>query len=47
MPDDSALRLVVLSPEQFYSKQEPRMASEDALDFVRNNGPNHDIAATG
>jgi predicted AAA+ superfamily ATPase len=38
VPDDSALRLVVLGPEQFYSKEEPRMANEAVLDYVRNNG---------
>ena len=38
VPDDSALRLVVLSPEQFYSKEEPRLANEAVLDYVRNNG---------
>ncbi|MFA7234004.1 MAG: DUF499 domain-containing protein [Terrimicrobiaceae bacterium] len=38
VPDDSALRLVVLPPEQFYSREEPRLANEAALDYVRNNG---------
>lgn len=38
VPDDSALRLVVLAPEQFYSKEEPRLAHEAVLDYVRNNG---------
>jgi uncharacterized protein len=27
VPDDGALRLVVLSPEKFYSKHETRIAS--------------------
>ena len=39
VPDDGALRLVLLSPEKFYSKQEARVASDEVLDFVRNNGP--------
>ena len=38
VPDDSALRLVVLPPEQFYSREEPRLANEGVLDCVRNNG---------
>jgi len=38
VPDDSALRLIVLAPEQFYSKEEPRLATEAMLDYVRNNG---------
>ncbi len=38
VPDDSALRLLVLSPEQFYSKEEPRLAHDAVLDYVRNNG---------
>ena len=38
VPDDSALRLVVLAPEQFYAKEEPRLAHEAVLDYVRNNG---------
>ncbi|MCX6953048.1 MAG: DUF499 domain-containing protein [Verrucomicrobia bacterium] len=38
VPDDSALRLVVLSPEQFYSREEPRLAHDAVLDYVRNNG---------
>jgi predicted AAA+ superfamily ATPase len=43
VPDDSALRLVVLSPEQFYSREEPRLALEAVLNCVRNNGmkPRH------
>jgi uncharacterized protein len=39
VPDDGALRLVLLSPEKFYSKQEARIASDEVVDFVRNNGP--------
>jgi predicted AAA+ superfamily ATPase len=38
VPDDSALRLVVLPPEQFYARDEPRLAFEGVLDCVRNNG---------
>jgi len=38
VPDDGALRLVVLAPELFYSREEPRLATDDTLDYVRNNG---------
>ena len=38
VPDDSALRLVVLSPEQWYSRDEQRQATNAVLDYVRNNG---------
>ena len=38
VPDDKALRLVMLAPEQFYSREEPRQASDSVLDYVRNNG---------
>jgi predicted AAA+ superfamily ATPase len=38
VPDDSALRLVVLTPDHFYSREEPRLAVEAALDHVRNHG---------
>ena len=38
VPDDSALRLVVLPPEQFYSREEPRLAEEGVLDYVRHHG---------
>jgi predicted AAA+ superfamily ATPase len=38
VPDDSALRLVVLSPEQFYSREEPRLANDGVLNCVRNHG---------
>jgi len=43
VPDDSALRLVVLSPEQWYSREEQRTANQAVLDYVRNNGnkPRH------
>jgi predicted AAA+ superfamily ATPase len=39
VPDDSALRLVVLPPEKWYSREESRLAFEAALECMRNNGP--------
>jgi len=36
--DDGALRLVVFAPEQFFSREEPRVAFGGVLDYVRNNG---------
>ena len=41
--DDGALRLILLPPDKFYSKQEDRLAKEEVLTFVRNNGskPRH------
>jgi len=38
VPDDSALRLVFLAPEYFYSREESRLAFDAVLDYVRNNG---------
>jgi len=38
VPDDSALRLVILQPESWYSREESRLAVDSALDCVRNNG---------
>jgi len=38
VPDDGALRLVVLAPEQFYSRDETRLAFEGVLDHVRGHG---------
>lgn len=38
VPDDSALRLVVLTPEQFYAREETRPAFDAVLDIIRNNG---------
>jgi predicted AAA+ superfamily ATPase len=38
VPDDGALRLVMLPPEQFYAKDEPRVATDGVLEYVRNNG---------
>jgi len=39
VPDDTALRLVVLPPESWYSKEESRPAVEAVLVGIRNNGP--------
>src|SRR5262245_66290023 len=39
VPDDAALRLVVLPPDSWYSRDEPRLAFEAALLCVRSNGP--------
>jgi predicted AAA+ superfamily ATPase len=36
--DDSALRLVFLSPDKSYSKQEQQTAFDEVLDFVNSNG---------
>ena len=36
--DDSALRLVVLGPEYFYSREEPRPASDAIVEYGRSNG---------
>ena len=47
VPDDTALRLVVLPPEHWYSREETRLAVEAVLDSVRNNGPSRAIAAIG
>lgn len=38
VPDDGALRLIVLAPEQFYSREESRLAFDSVLDHVRNHG---------
>lgn len=38
VPDDSALRLVVLPPQQFYARKETRPSFDAVLDYVRNNG---------
>jgi hypothetical protein len=38
VPDDGALRLVVLPPEQFYSRDETRPAFEGVTDHDRSNG---------
>ncbi len=38
VPDDGALRLVVLSSDHWYSKEEDRQARNAVIDYVRNNG---------
>jgi predicted AAA+ superfamily ATPase len=38
VPDDAALRLVVLPPEQFYSREKPNLAFDAALSHVRSHG---------
>jgi predicted AAA+ superfamily ATPase len=38
VPDDSALRLIVLPPEQFYSREESRTSVEGVLEHVRSHG---------
>lgn len=39
VPDDTALRLVVLPPDSWYSKEESRPATDAVLNCIRNNGP--------
>lgn len=39
VPDDGALRLVVLPPEQWYTREETRPAFDAVLEAVRSNGP--------
>ena len=38
VPDDSALRLVVLPPEKFYNKNESQAAFAEVCDFIQKNG---------
>ena len=38
VPDDSALRLCFLPPDKYYTKTEARLAADEVLDMVRNNG---------
>ena len=38
IPDDGALRLVILAPEHFYARDEPRPASDAVLEYARSNG---------
>lgn len=38
VPDDGALRLIVLAPEQCFSREESRLAFDGVLDHVRNHG---------
>jgi predicted AAA+ superfamily ATPase len=39
VPDDSSLRLVVLTPESWYSREEARPAMDAVLEWMQNNGP--------
>jgi len=39
VPDDTALRLVVLPPERWYARAETRLAVEAVLDTVQQHGP--------
>jgi uncharacterized protein len=43
VPEDSALRLVVLPSDKWYSREEPRLAFETVMEWMRNNGakPRH------
>lgn len=43
VPDDSALRLVFLTADKFFTKQEQRYATEEVLSFLKSNGskPRH------
>ena len=38
VPDDSLLRLVFLSPEYWFSREETRISFDAVIDYVRNNG---------
>jgi len=38
VPDDGALRLVILIPDQFYTREEPRLAFDGVTEYVRNHG---------
>lgn len=38
VPDNAGLRLITLSPDNFYSRAETRLAFDAVLDFTRNNG---------
>ncbi len=38
IPDDAALRIVVLSPDHYYSRAETRLAFDAVLEVARNNG---------
>ena len=40
VPDDSALRLVVLAPEYFYSREEPRLAHGAVAEYLKQHGTN-------
>ena len=39
VPDDTALRLVILPPESWYSREETRQATDAVLSCLKNNGP--------
>jgi predicted AAA+ superfamily ATPase len=43
VPDDSALRLVVLSPDQSFIKEDPRQSNDAVLEYLRSHGgqPRH------
>jgi hypothetical protein len=43
VPDDSVLRLVVLSPDQWYAKEARRQADDAVYDYLKNHGtqPRH------
>jgi predicted AAA+ superfamily ATPase len=47
VPDDSALRLVVLPPDRWYSREEPSLAVEAVLEWMRNNAPSHATSGIG
>ena len=38
VPDDSRLRFVLLAPEFFYTREEPRLAVEAVTSYLRHNG---------
>lgn len=38
VPDDTALRLTFLPPEKYFTKADARLATDEVLEFVRNNG---------
>ncbi len=38
IPDDGALRLCLLAPEKYYTKADARLASDEVVEVVRNNG---------
>ena len=38
VPDDSSLRLIFLTPDQCYSKEESRLSFNAVLEYIRNNG---------
>jgi hypothetical protein len=39
IPDDTALRLVALPPDQWYMKDSPRQATDAVLEHLRSHGP--------